>query len=213
MLWWSVLRTGCKNWTSYFCHGLLLGSGRSLRMHSRSCANSSWIRWTGNDAEPFIPKYVRGMFCCSRVMTKMLLQSCKFTLVFYSLLRFDYTETVDIEFDPLKTNYSKLIDIFWKNHDPTVPCPRQVSLCVTLLYISVISMSVYIIIIIYVVTFSTCPSYSITLQSKGNSLSKPYDEKLDNGVVQSKLKSTLRKNSTKLSSKYNFQFEGAFKKK
>ncbi len=39
---------------------------------------------------------------------------------------FDYTETVDVEFDPLLTNFDKMIEIFWKNHDPTVACSRQV---------------------------------------------------------------------------------------
>jgi len=38
---------------------------------------------------------------------------------------FDYTETVDIEFDPLLTTYKKLLAIFWANHDPTAACSRQ----------------------------------------------------------------------------------------
>lgn len=46
---------------------------------------------------------------------------------------FDYTETVDVEFDPLKTNFDKLIEIFWKNHDPTVACTRQVCICISTL--------------------------------------------------------------------------------
>jgi len=38
---------------------------------------------------------------------------------------FDYTETVDVEWDPLKTKYEKLLDAFWKHHDPTAVCSRQ----------------------------------------------------------------------------------------
>jgi len=38
---------------------------------------------------------------------------------------YDYTETVDIEFDPMQTNYTKLLAIFWKNHEPSSPCLRQ----------------------------------------------------------------------------------------
>jgi peptide-methionine (S)-S-oxide reductase len=37
----------------------------------------------------------------------------------------DYTETVDIEFDPLLTSYEKLLDIFWSEHDPTLNCSKQ----------------------------------------------------------------------------------------
>ena len=37
----------------------------------------------------------------------------------------DHTETVEIEFDPKQTSYSKLLDMFWKNHDPTRCASRQ----------------------------------------------------------------------------------------
>jgi len=38
----------------------------------------------------------------------------------------DHTEAVDIEFDPKVTSYDKLLDFFWKNHDPTTSkCKRQ----------------------------------------------------------------------------------------
>jgi len=37
----------------------------------------------------------------------------------------DHTETVDIDYDPTQTDYSKLLSIFWKNHNPTVKCSRQ----------------------------------------------------------------------------------------
>jgi len=38
----------------------------------------------------------------------------------------DHTEAVDIEFDPKVTTYEKLLDFFWKNHDPTTSkCSRQ----------------------------------------------------------------------------------------
>lgn len=31
----------------------------------------------------------------------------------------DHTETVQIEFDPAKVSYRELLDVFWKDHDPT----------------------------------------------------------------------------------------------
>jgi len=37
----------------------------------------------------------------------------------------DHTETVDIEFDPSKTTYQKLLDLFWDNHDYTQCHKRQ----------------------------------------------------------------------------------------
>ena len=37
----------------------------------------------------------------------------------------DHTETVDIEFDPLKTNYETLLNYFWKWHSPTSSHSRQ----------------------------------------------------------------------------------------
>jgi len=37
----------------------------------------------------------------------------------------DHTETIQLDYDPSVTNYSKLLDIFWKNHDPTSKCSRQ----------------------------------------------------------------------------------------
>lgn len=37
----------------------------------------------------------------------------------------DHTETVDIDFDPSQTSYSDLLDVFWRNHDPTAKCSRQ----------------------------------------------------------------------------------------
>lgn len=37
----------------------------------------------------------------------------------------DHTETVDIDYDPSQTDYSKLLKIFWKNHNPTSKCTRQ----------------------------------------------------------------------------------------
>jgi len=32
----------------------------------------------------------------------------------------DHTETVQIDYDPEKISYERLLDIFWNNHDPTV---------------------------------------------------------------------------------------------
>ena len=37
----------------------------------------------------------------------------------------DHTETVDIEFDPRKTNYKTLLNCFWKWHNPTSSHSRQ----------------------------------------------------------------------------------------
>ncbi|OXA58860.1 Peptide methionine sulfoxide reductase [Folsomia candida] len=38
----------------------------------------------------------------------------------------NHTESVDIEYDPKVTSYSNMLDIFWKNHDPTTSkCSRQ----------------------------------------------------------------------------------------
>ena len=32
---------------------------------------------------------------------------------------------MEVEYDALKTDYSSLLDLFWKNHNPTVPSPPQ----------------------------------------------------------------------------------------
>ncbi|XP_042882036.1 peptide methionine sulfoxide reductase-like [Penaeus japonicus] len=37
----------------------------------------------------------------------------------------DHTETVDVDYDPSQTNYSNLLKVFWKNHNPTSNCTRQ----------------------------------------------------------------------------------------
>jgi len=37
----------------------------------------------------------------------------------------DHTETIQVEYDPEVTNYSKLLEIFWANHNPTSKCSRQ----------------------------------------------------------------------------------------
>ena len=33
----------------------------------------------------------------------------------------DHTETVQIEYDPTRTSYQELLDVFWASHDPTRP--------------------------------------------------------------------------------------------
>jgi len=38
----------------------------------------------------------------------------------------DHSETVQVDFDPTKTSYGELLDIFWKSHNPTSePWSRQ----------------------------------------------------------------------------------------
>eukprot|EP00118_Oscarella_pearsei_P013278 m.104605 g.104605 ORF g.104605 m.104605 type:complete len:154 (+) comp37206_c0_seq3:249-710(+) len=37
----------------------------------------------------------------------------------------DHTESVQIEYDSLKTTYGALLDVFWKNHDSTACNSRQ----------------------------------------------------------------------------------------
>jgi len=39
----------------------------------------------------------------------------------------DHTEVVQVEYNPVETSYSNLLDFFWANHDPTNPkaCSRQ----------------------------------------------------------------------------------------
>lgn len=38
----------------------------------------------------------------------------------------DYTETIQIDYDPNKISFKQLLDIFWKSHDPTsLPWKRQ----------------------------------------------------------------------------------------
>jgi len=34
----------------------------------------------------------------------------------------DHTETIQLEYDPSKTTYQKLLDIFWSTHNPTFRC-------------------------------------------------------------------------------------------
>ena len=37
----------------------------------------------------------------------------------------DHTETIDIDYNPEETDYDTLLDIFWKNHNPTSFYSRQ----------------------------------------------------------------------------------------
>lgn len=37
----------------------------------------------------------------------------------------DHTETTEVVYNPQITNYSKLLEMFWKNHDSTAKCTRQ----------------------------------------------------------------------------------------
>lgn len=40
--------------------------------------------------------------------------------------RGDHTESIRIEYDPKAISYEKLLDIYWKNHDPTSKMKKQV---------------------------------------------------------------------------------------
>ena len=33
----------------------------------------------------------------------------------------DHTETLQIDYDPVKVTYEELLDVFWENHDPSYP--------------------------------------------------------------------------------------------
>jgi peptide-methionine (S)-S-oxide reductase len=44
----------------------------------------------------------------------------------YLCYRGDHTETIDIDYDPNEVTYRELLDVFWKNHDPTVKTTLQV---------------------------------------------------------------------------------------
>lgn len=37
----------------------------------------------------------------------------------------DHTEAIEIDFDPNEISYSELLDMFWKNHDPTARTSKQ----------------------------------------------------------------------------------------
>lgn len=37
----------------------------------------------------------------------------------------DHTETIQITFDPTVTTYSRMLELFWENHDPTRCASRQ----------------------------------------------------------------------------------------
>ncbi|CAL1278490.1 unnamed protein product [Larinioides sclopetarius] len=37
----------------------------------------------------------------------------------------DHTEAIEIDYDPEILSYEDLLELFWKNHDPTVPHKRQ----------------------------------------------------------------------------------------
>ncbi len=51
--------------------------------------------------------------------------SHSFSLCCPSACSGDHTETVEIEFDPEKQTYEKLLKMFWANHDPTQCHKRQ----------------------------------------------------------------------------------------
>lgn len=37
----------------------------------------------------------------------------------------DHTETIELTFDPRVTTYSRMLELFWENHDPTRCASRQ----------------------------------------------------------------------------------------
>ena len=88
---------------------LILVSWGTIWLCPRSCANSCWFLWR-DTSKSYIQKIVR-LF--------ML-----WVTFFYC--RGDHTETTEVEYNPSVTNYSNLLVMFWKNHDSTQKCTRQV---------------------------------------------------------------------------------------
>lgn len=43
-----------------------------------------------------------------------------------SVYRGDHAEAIEIDYDPNEVSYSELLDLFWKNHDPTARTSKQV---------------------------------------------------------------------------------------
>lgn len=43
-----------------------------------------------------------------------------------SVYRGDHTEAIEIDYDANEVSYSELLDLFWKNHDPTARTSKQV---------------------------------------------------------------------------------------
>jgi peptide methionine sulfoxide reductase MsrA len=43
-----------------------------------------------------------------------------------SVYRGDHTEAIEVDYDPNEVSYSELLDLFWKNHDPTARTSKQV---------------------------------------------------------------------------------------
>lgn len=75
----------------------------------------SFTKYTKKELTWFIILYRKVIFQCSSAND---CDSCP--------LRGDHTETVDVDYDPQETDFSALLKIFWKNHDPTSNCTRQV---------------------------------------------------------------------------------------
>ena len=46
-------------------------------------------------------------------------------MFYFSINSGDHTETVQLEYDPNRTTYSDLLNIFWKNHDSTASHKAQ----------------------------------------------------------------------------------------
>lgn len=40
----------------------------------------------------------------------------------------DYTESIEVDYDPNEIKYETLLNIFWSNHDPTAKMKKQVGL-------------------------------------------------------------------------------------
>ncbi|XP_071454349.1 peptide methionine sulfoxide reductase isoform X2 [Hetaerina americana] len=39
----------------------------------------------------------------------------------------DHTEAIDVDYDPTAVNYKELLEVFWRNHDPSIRMTRQYS--------------------------------------------------------------------------------------
>ncbi len=81
------------------------------------------------------------------------------------MYRGDHTEAIDIDFDPSAINFAKLLDIFWKNHDPTARTTKQVC---SLLHVPIISTHNFLSDLTIIFSHSTLPLFFTMMKIKRN---------------------------------------------